>query len=111
MLDAVGATPILGLLVANTDAALQACLAIFHKVPTSMLSKHGPGPFTGENTLHVVSVNKHEKMVLLMVDLAFEHYDRHMLEDFCPTHTTLHPTPRPLARTPHGVCPRTGLAD
>ena len=122
----------------------QACLAIFERVPTTMLSTHGPGPFTGENTLHVVSVNKHEKMarrcrhcctltasraaracsfasfvcaarfvaprcltgmhivvaggmlarymacevlwwraqVLMMVDLAFEHFDRKQLEQF-----------------------------
>eukprot|EP00966_Prymnesium_polylepis_P188724 4372996-Prymnesium_polylepis.1 len=47
-----------------------------------MLSTHGIGPFTGENTLHVVAVNKHERFMLSMVDLACEHFDRQQLESF-----------------------------
>ena len=40
--DSVGATPILALLIANTDAALQASMAVFKKFPRTMLSVHGP---------------------------------------------------------------------
>eukprot|EP00966_Prymnesium_polylepis_P030959 720306-Prymnesium_polylepis.1 len=68
--DAVGATPVHGLLVANTPLALKLVLRLFEARPKLMLQSHAAGPFLGENTMHVVIVNRHEALLLVMIELS-----------------------------------------
>ena len=54
--DGSGALPFLGLLVANTDAAVALALAIFEARPELLPLAHiERSPFEGENSLHVLA--------------------------------------------------------
>ena len=75
-----GATPVLGMLVANTRAAIRLCLAIFRARPEIMIQAHGKGPFEGENTFHVVCVQRQEQALIAMIKLACQWLDREQLE-------------------------------
>jgi hypothetical protein len=83
-LDAVGASPVLGMLVANTAEAIEVVMAIFRALPKVLVEAHGPGPFLGENALHVLMVNRREKQLLELIDLASATFSRSMLRRlFC----------------------------
>ena len=58
--DSSGANSVLGMLVANTAAAIDLCTEIFTIWPELMAQAHMPGPFFGENTFHVLAVNRQE---------------------------------------------------
>ena len=72
--DLFGATPLHGLLVANTTESLDAAMAMFRARPELMCQTHISGPpmaaFEDENCLIVAIVNRHEEHVLEMIDLA-----------------------------------------
>ena len=70
--DASGATPILGLLVANTKEAIRLCLALYRLRPALLAQAHGPGPFVGENAFHVAAVNRRERALCAMIQLAHD---------------------------------------
>ena len=81
VLDGAGANVTLGLLVANTDAAVALVVAICKARPAALTISHGPGPFTGENALHVLMVNRREAAALELVELALEMLSRKQLEE------------------------------
>ena len=68
--DSVGAFPIHGLLVANTDDSLEVAFAILARRPALLMQVHGDGPFIGESALHVLCANQREKHAERFVDLA-----------------------------------------
>lgn len=68
--DAVGATPIMGLLVANTKPALSLALSVYEARPSLLADCHSPGPFDGENALHILSVNRREAELCRCIELA-----------------------------------------
>ena len=68
-----GAPPFMALLVANTDAAVGACLQIWEARPELLPRAHVPGsPFEGENGLHVLAVNRRESEFIFAIELAAE---------------------------------------
>ena len=75
--DSAGAPPYVGLLVANTDAAVSLCVRIFEARPELMPVPHAVGSiFEGENALHVLAVNRREKQMIYLLELASESLDR-----------------------------------
>ena len=59
--DAAGAHPIHALLLANSPPAMQLAMSILQARPRVMLQAHEGEPFEGENTLHVMIVNRREQ--------------------------------------------------
>ena len=59
--DASGARPIHGLLIGNSDAAIALGVKLVERTPTRALDAHGPGPFLGENVLHILIVQSREE--------------------------------------------------
>ena len=78
--DSTGATPLLALLVANTEEALEICMSSFRRWPETMLQVHAAGPFLGEGVLHVLAVNQHEDKLIELTQLAVRDLDRTELE-------------------------------
>eukprot|EP00322_Chrysochromulina_rotalis_P000732 CAMPEP_0115884524 /NCGR_PEP_ID=MMETSP0287-20121206/30166_1 /TAXON_ID=412157 /ORGANISM="Chrysochromulina rotalis, Strain UIO044" /LENGTH=897 /DNA_ID=CAMNT_0003340839 /DNA_START=17 /DNA_END=2710 /DNA_ORIENTATION=+ len=79
--DSSGANSILGMLVANTTAALELCTELFTIWPELMAQAHLPGPFMGENTLHVLAVNRQEDTLCDLLHLAVDRLERELLKD------------------------------
>jgi len=71
--DASGAYFIHGLLIANTVSALDVVMACYAAAPRLLLQFHGPGPFTGEHGLHVLTVNRKEEELMEALVLAKKH--------------------------------------
>lgn len=69
--DSVGAAPIHALLMANTEPAIEMVLQIMHLRPRVMLQAHFGQPFKGENALHILTVNKRQRAVCEVLELAF----------------------------------------
>ena len=68
--DASGANATLGLLVANTPAAVALFVAICKRRPKTLTTAHSPGPFFGENAMHVLVANRREEAVLELLPIA-----------------------------------------
>ena len=90
--DISGATPVHALLVANTDAALDTVMAMFRAKPMLMYQTHtstrdGTNLFNGENCLIIAAVNRREKQVCEMIEIArqLEPLDRVKLYTEQPT--------------------------
>lgn len=81
-LDAVGARPQHGLLVANTSASVNLVLLAFRERPALIPLRHGPGPFAGENALHILAVNSRDDQGWLceLIDIATSSLDREDLK-------------------------------
>ena len=77
--DGSGATVVLALLIANTAAAIELFMAIVRHTPRALLAEHGPGPFLGENTIHVMMVNRRETELLELVPFAIRNFTRGQL--------------------------------
>ena len=78
--DFVGATPVHALLVANNDAALDTVMAMFRARPKLMYQTHATARndvpiFNGENCLIVAAVNRREKQVCEMIEIARQHLE------------------------------------
>jgi hypothetical protein len=74
--DAVGALPIHAVLVANNPAAIGLAMEFYRATPEYMLMIHQPpGPFIGENCLHVLAVNSYEDEICECVELAMTRLD------------------------------------
>ena len=58
MPDVVGCNATLALLVANSDVAITLFVAICQADPKALIIAHTPGPFEGENALHVLCANR-----------------------------------------------------
>ena len=76
--DLVGASPVHALLVANNDAALDTVMAMFRAKPNLMYQTHvtarfGDPVFNGENCLIIAAVNRREKQVCEMIEIARQH--------------------------------------
>ena len=69
-LDASGARPHHGLLVANTPPSIDLVLEAFRRRPSLIALPHVGQPFEGENALHILAVNKHETELIELIDLA-----------------------------------------
>lgn len=75
--DASGALPFLALLVANTDAVLELSMRIFEERPELLPRPHIRGsPFEGEQSLHILAVNRREEELIRLLELASERLDR-----------------------------------
>ena len=79
--DSSGATPILGLFVANTPQAIELCLSIYRVVPKLLAESHHPGPFLGENAFHIAAVNCREDALCDMVEIAHTHLEPELLHE------------------------------
>ena len=55
--DSAGANPGHALIVANSDESISLAFEIFTKIRFLMATAHGPGPFIGENNLHILLAN------------------------------------------------------
>ena len=78
--DAAGATPLLGLTVANTPEAIALSLAIYRRRPQLIARAHFPGPFAGENVFHVFAVNRQEDALVTVLLLAHDHLEADELQ-------------------------------
>ena len=79
--DLVGAYPIHGIAVANTDAAVQMVRELCVARPmllTQIHVKHRAGfaLFTGETLLHILAVNQQEDVLCFLISLAFDTLSR-----------------------------------
>jgi hypothetical protein len=74
----VGAFPIHALIVCNTPAALELSMEVFEVAPKMLTRVHDPtkGPFGGESSLHILTVNCHEDLLVRMVQMAEERLSR-----------------------------------
>ena len=79
--DSAGATPMLGLLVSNTKAALTCALEIYRAKPLLIAQCHTPFIFTGENALHILSVNRREPELCEIIELAASRLKPSMLKE------------------------------
>jgi len=75
MPDEVGAFFIHALLIANNVEALDLAWQLIQARPSLLCMQHvdrrdGQGVFSGESCLHVVAANRHEKLLVKMLDLA-----------------------------------------
>ena len=77
--DWSGACSVLGMLVANTEAALDCVFSIYRAWPEMMAMPHHPGFFVGENAFHVLAVNSQEDRLCDMITMAYEQLDREQL--------------------------------
>ena len=68
--DSSGALPIHALLIANTDASIELAFQWFKRQPSLIPLAHGPGPFIGENNLHVLAANRREDSFIRLVKMA-----------------------------------------
>ena len=69
--DNAGAYPLHGLLVGNRQASLTISLQLIRARPQMLLAAHeAPGPFQGENSLHIVIVNGHEALLIELMRIA-----------------------------------------
>ena len=68
--DSVGARPIHALMVCNTTESVGLSLRLLRHRPDVLLIAHGPGPFAGENLLHIITVNRQEPLLLELIELA-----------------------------------------
>ena len=84
--DWSGANSVLGLLVANTDAAVDLCCSIFEVWPELMAQPHlkecaSGGLFVGENLFHVLAVNSQEAALCRLIKLAHKRLPRELIKD------------------------------
>ena len=86
--DGSGACPIHALLLANTEPALEIAMALLEKRPKLLLQAHRGQPFEGENTLHVLIVNRREAAVVKMIGLAFAHLNHAELQELFRAQTS-----------------------
>lgn len=70
--DASGATPILGLLVANTPEVIKLCLELYQKRISLLAQAHHLGPFYGENVFHVLAANRQEEAMCKAIQMAHD---------------------------------------
>ena len=77
--DASGATPVLAIAVANTPDALRLTLSLYAARPSLITQSHQPGPFFGENALHIFAANRQEDVLCEVVRLAHAHLSRREL--------------------------------
>ena len=80
--DSSGAFLLHGLLIANTDAAVSLVLRLLKQRPELLTQAHGPGPFYGENLLHVLAVNQREAEAIELLELAAAALDDAPLRSF-----------------------------
>mmetsp|Transcript_56145 Transcript_56145/g.111449 ORF Transcript_56145/g.111449 Transcript_56145/m.111449 type:complete len:986 (-) Transcript_56145:258-3215(-) len=79
--DASGACSVLGMLVANTTAAIECVMGIYKAWPEMMAMPHHPGFFVGENAFHVLAVNSQEDALCSMIQMAYEELSREQLRE------------------------------
>lgn len=77
--DGAGATPILGLMVANTAAAMELARTIYTLRPALLGQQHAPGPFLGETVFHVLAANRREEELCAFIQLAHDELDAESL--------------------------------
>ena len=70
--DSSGANSVLGMLVANTDAAIDVCMAIYRAWPSMIATPHLPGFFVGENAFHVLAANSQETALCELIQMAYD---------------------------------------
>ena len=80
MPDVVGCNATLALLVANSDVAIALFVAICQADPKALIIAHTPGPFEGENALHVLCANRREEALLELIPVACERLTRRDLK-------------------------------
>jgi hypothetical protein len=68
--DWAGATPMHGLLVANTTASLGLALSVYRQTPALLTQNHTGKIFGGENGLHILCVNSREAELCECVEIA-----------------------------------------
>ena len=78
--DSSGATPPLGLLVANSEEATAVALEFYKNHPLTLLQQHSvDSPFAGEMAMHVLAVNQREETLMALVRLAHQNFDEKQL--------------------------------
>ena len=79
--DSSGACSVLGMLVANSKAAIDCCMAVYRCWPDMIAVPHLPGFFVGENAFHVLAVNSQEDALCELIQMAYDHLDRERIRD------------------------------
>lgn len=74
--DPVGAFPIHALMVVNTPEVLSLCMDILERAPHQLTRLHTSKLFLGESILHIVIVNRHEELLVKLVELACKKLER-----------------------------------
>ena len=77
--DPVGAHPIHALLVGNNEDSLALAMKIYEMAPKELTRVHGSKLFLGESALHIAAVNRHEALIVKMVQLGCKHLPREEL--------------------------------
>mmetsp|Transcript_60800 Transcript_60800/g.135479 ORF Transcript_60800/g.135479 Transcript_60800/m.135479 type:complete len:725 (-) Transcript_60800:117-2291(-) len=86
MMDASGATMLHGLLIANTDAAIEVVFRIFEELPQALLQAHGStrdsGPlFVGENHMHILVTNARNEQACRFMRLVVSKFSTSKLSE------------------------------
>ena len=68
--DGAGAAPLHGLVVANTKQSLALALSLYKARPALLQQSHTSKVFFGENSLHILCVNRREPELVELVELA-----------------------------------------
>ena len=69
--DAVGASLLHALVIADTDESLELAMHVYMAKPELLLLTHiDETPFAGQNALHVLAVNRREQELCALVELA-----------------------------------------
>jgi len=79
--DKVGAYLLHGLLIANTDDAVELVLDILKERPELLAQAHADGPFVGENFVHVLAVNQREDECKRLLEIAVQQAEAGKLDD------------------------------
>jgi hypothetical protein len=72
--DPVGAYPLHALVVCNSPESLDHSIELYRRHPKWLKQVHAPsGPFFGESSFHIVAVNKCEKQLIQLLEIATDH--------------------------------------
>jgi len=79
--DASGACSVLGMLVANNQAAIDTCFTIYSIWSDMIAVPHLPGFFVGENAFHVLAANSQEAKLCELIQMAYDNLPREKVTD------------------------------
>ena len=79
--DASGACSVLGLLVANNQAAIDCVMGVYKEWPDMIAVPHLPGFFVGENAFHVLAANSQEATLCELIQMAYDNLPREKIKD------------------------------
>jgi len=86
--DPVGAQVIHALVVCNSPASLELAFDVIAIAPQLLLQTHVGQPFSGENCLHIVCVNRRPDIGIKMVDTVMANFDNEQAKQFLTSDAT-----------------------